>query len=46
MRVSQPASAVSIAGTSFSMWRPVFAETFTRGAHWTCTRSRSISRSR
>ena len=39
-RVSQPASAVSIAGTSFSMWRPVRAETLTRGAHWTWTRSR------
>ncbi|CAM5711588.1 hypothetical protein SVIOM342S_05726 [Streptomyces violaceorubidus] len=45
-RVSQPARAVSMAGTSFSMCRPVCAETLTRGAHATWPSSVSISRSR
>ena len=38
-RVSHDSSAVSIAGTSRSMCRPVRAETLTRGAHGTCTSS-------
>ncbi len=46
MRVSHDSSAVSSAGTSFSRWRPVRAEMFTRGAQATCARSCSISRSR
>ena len=36
-RVSQAASAVSRAGTSWSMRRPVSAETLTRGAQVTRT---------
>ena len=46
IRVSQPASAASSAGTSRSTCRPVRAEMLTRGAHGNRTRSRSISRSR
>ena len=46
IRVSQPSSALSSAGTSRSMCQPVRAVTLIRGAHCTCTSSRSISRSR
>ena len=46
IRVSHESRASSSAGTSFSRWRPVLAEMFTRGAQSTCARSCSISRSR
>jgi len=44
--VSHPARAVSSAGTSRSMCRPVAAEMFTRGAQRAVCSWRSISRSR
>ena len=46
IRLSQPSSAASRAGTSRSTCQPVRAEMLTRGAQAPRTRSRSISRSR